>query len=192
MGNLGSISGLARSLGEGKGYPLQYSGLENSMDCIDHGVTKIYSIDLSILMPYIHCVDYSSFVFSFKIKSISSRTLFFSRLFWLFWVFCISMCHFLVNFWKNNCKNFDRDCVESVCQWGNLYFFMILLCPYQNFSTVDTEKFLTTGKIRRKISQKPTNKSWVLCRLLILNTPIPLIGLNKPRWFQDTKENLPG
>ena len=28
----GSIPGLARSLGEGKGYPLQYSGLENSMD----------------------------------------------------------------------------------------------------------------------------------------------------------------
>ena len=84
VGNLGSISGLAKSLGEGKGYPLQYSGLENSMDCIDHGVTKIYSIDLSILMSYIHRVDYSSFVFSFKIKSISSRTLFFSRLFWLF------------------------------------------------------------------------------------------------------------
>ena len=28
------------SPGEGKGYPLQYSGLENSMDCIVHGVTK--------------------------------------------------------------------------------------------------------------------------------------------------------
>ena len=26
--------------GEGKGYPLQYSGLENSMDCIVHGVAK--------------------------------------------------------------------------------------------------------------------------------------------------------
>ena len=26
--------------GEGKGYPLQFSGLENSMDCIVHGVTK--------------------------------------------------------------------------------------------------------------------------------------------------------
>ena len=26
--------------GEGKGYPLQYSGLENSLDCIVHGVTK--------------------------------------------------------------------------------------------------------------------------------------------------------
>ena len=34
------IPGLGRSPGEGKGYPLQYSGLENSMDCIVHGVTK--------------------------------------------------------------------------------------------------------------------------------------------------------
>ena len=32
--------GLGRSPGEGKGYPLQYSGLENSMDWIVHGVTK--------------------------------------------------------------------------------------------------------------------------------------------------------
>ena len=31
-GDLGSISGLGRSPGEGKGYPFQYSGLENSMD----------------------------------------------------------------------------------------------------------------------------------------------------------------
>ena len=36
----GLIPGLERSPGEGKGYPLQYSGLENSMDCIIHGVTK--------------------------------------------------------------------------------------------------------------------------------------------------------
>ena len=35
-----SIPGLGRSLREGKGYPLQYSGLENSMDCIVHGVAK--------------------------------------------------------------------------------------------------------------------------------------------------------
>ena len=39
-GDLGSIPGLGRSPGEGKGYPLQYSGLENSMDCIVHGVAK--------------------------------------------------------------------------------------------------------------------------------------------------------
>ena len=42
MGDLGSIPGLGRSPGEGKGegYPLQYSGLENSMDCIVHGCDK--------------------------------------------------------------------------------------------------------------------------------------------------------
>ena len=34
------IPGLRRSPGEGKGYPLHYSGLENSMDCIVHGVTE--------------------------------------------------------------------------------------------------------------------------------------------------------
>ena len=39
-GDLGSIPGLGRSPGEGKGYPLQYSGLENSMDYTVHGVTK--------------------------------------------------------------------------------------------------------------------------------------------------------
>ena len=35
-----SIPGLGRSPGEGKGYPLQYSSLENSMDCIVRGVAK--------------------------------------------------------------------------------------------------------------------------------------------------------
>ena len=40
MGDLGSIPGLGRSPGEGKGYSLQYSGLENFMDCTVHGVTK--------------------------------------------------------------------------------------------------------------------------------------------------------
>ena len=39
-GDLGSIPGLGRSTGEGKGYPRQYSGLENSMDCIVHRVVK--------------------------------------------------------------------------------------------------------------------------------------------------------
>ena len=40
MGDLGSIPGLGRSPGEGKGYPLQYSGLENSMDYTVHGVAQ--------------------------------------------------------------------------------------------------------------------------------------------------------
>ena len=39
-GDLDLIPGLGRSPGGGNGYPLQYSGLENSMDCIVHGVPK--------------------------------------------------------------------------------------------------------------------------------------------------------
>ena len=38
--DLGLTPGLGRSPREGKGYPLQYSGLDNSMDCTVHGVTK--------------------------------------------------------------------------------------------------------------------------------------------------------
>ena len=39
-GDLGSIPGLGRSPGERKGYPLQYSGLENSMDPVVLGVAE--------------------------------------------------------------------------------------------------------------------------------------------------------
>ena len=42
-GDLGSIPGLGRSPEEEKGYPLQYSGLENSVDCIVHGVAKSWT-----------------------------------------------------------------------------------------------------------------------------------------------------
>src|SRR5574341_538120 len=44
VGDLGSIPGLGRSPGEGKGYPLQYSGLESSRDCTVHGVAKSQKI----------------------------------------------------------------------------------------------------------------------------------------------------
>ena len=36
-GDLGSTPGLGRSPGEGNSNPLQYSGLENSTDCVVHG-----------------------------------------------------------------------------------------------------------------------------------------------------------
>ena len=74
VGDLGSIPGLGRSPGEGKGYPLQYSGLENPMDCIVHGVAKsqtwlsdfhflqrkcpsfsLYSWNTAVLPTYITC-----------------------------------------------------------------------------------------------------------------------------------------
>ena len=56
-GDLGWIPGLGRSPGQGKGYPLQYSGLENSMDSIVHGVAKSQT-------------QLSNFHFTFKILQI--------------------------------------------------------------------------------------------------------------------------
>ena len=53
-GDLGLIPGLERSPGEGKGYPIQYSGLENSMDYIVHGAaqsqTRLNDFDLTFLI----------------------------------------------------------------------------------------------------------------------------------------------
>ena len=43
VGDLGSIPGLGRFPGEGNGYPLHYYSLENSMDCIVHGVAKSWT-----------------------------------------------------------------------------------------------------------------------------------------------------
>ena len=41
VGDPSSIPGLGRSPGEGKGYPLEYSGLENSIDCIVPGSQRV-------------------------------------------------------------------------------------------------------------------------------------------------------
>ena len=40
-GDLSSIPGLGGYPGEGKGSPLPYSGLENSMDCMVHGLQTV-------------------------------------------------------------------------------------------------------------------------------------------------------
>ena len=56
VGDLGLIPELGRSHGEGKGYPLQYSGLENSMDCPwgckESDTTEQLSLTFSLL--YLH------------------------------------------------------------------------------------------------------------------------------------------
>ena len=53
VGDLGSIPGLGRSTGERKGYPLQYSGLENSMDCLSMRSQSVRH-------------DWETFTFAFK------------------------------------------------------------------------------------------------------------------------------
>ena len=52
MGDRGLSSGLGRSPGKGKGYPLQDSGLENSMDCIVHGVAKSWTWLSDLHIPH--------------------------------------------------------------------------------------------------------------------------------------------
>jgi len=58
-GDLGLILGLGRSSGEGKGYPLQYSGLENSMHCIVHGVAKSWTRQSDSHFQF-HCLERAS------------------------------------------------------------------------------------------------------------------------------------
>ena len=54
--DLALIPGLGRSPGKGKGYPFQYSGLENSMRCIVHGVGRVWH-------------DWVTFTFTFPVQS---------------------------------------------------------------------------------------------------------------------------
>ena len=72
MRDLCSIPGLGRSPGEGKGYPLQYSGLENSMDCIVHGGVKSWTwlSDFHFhFLPYFFLHRNSCFITFFVIQS---------------------------------------------------------------------------------------------------------------------------
>ena len=68
--NLASTPGLGRSSGEGKGYPLLYSCLENSMDCIVHGVTKLDTTEQLSLMTFdMLCFHFHSTQSVFKFLS---------------------------------------------------------------------------------------------------------------------------
>ena len=86
-GDLGSVPGLGRSPGEGKGHPLQYSGLENSMDSIVHGVTKNWTclsdFHFSLLSQWCYLTISSSFTpCFFSLQSIPA-----SRSFVMSWLF---------------------------------------------------------------------------------------------------------
>ena len=68
MGYLGSIPRLERSPGEGKGYPLQWSGLENSMDCIVHGAAKSQTW-LNDFHTFTHFADKGPYIQSYGFSS---------------------------------------------------------------------------------------------------------------------------
>ena len=87
-GNLGLIPELGRAPGERKGYPLQYSGLENSMDSIVHGVAKSWT-----QLNDFHCNKFmSNTVFSFILQYILLSAYYFP----LFppFLFCCCFCLF--------------------------------------------------------------------------------------------------
>ena len=65
-GDLGSIPGLGTSLGEGKGYPPQYSGLENSTDCIVIEVAESRT-GLSDFHFHFHILKLQCFVYLFQV-----------------------------------------------------------------------------------------------------------------------------
>ena len=64
-GDPSSIAGSGRSPGEGTGYPLQYSDLENSMDCTVHGVAKslIWLSDFHFHFREDACLEYQLWLF---------------------------------------------------------------------------------------------------------------------------------
>ena len=66
VGDLDLSPGLGRSSGEGNGYPLQYSGMENSMDCIVHG-DHIFA-DSSSRLKYYRLFNTDSSISTKKIK----------------------------------------------------------------------------------------------------------------------------
>ena len=73
VGDLGLIPGLGRSLGEGNSYPLQYSGLENSMDYIVHGVSKSWTRlsdfhSLTLFVSFILRLYLENLIFNYSIK----------------------------------------------------------------------------------------------------------------------------
>ena len=75
-GDLGSVPGWGKSLGEGNGYPLQYSGLENSMDCTDPGVTESLTrlSDFHLLNVYVYAVWCGPPFFSSGGENVSTYT----------------------------------------------------------------------------------------------------------------------
>ena len=96
-GDPGSIPGLGRSPGEGKGYPLQYSSLENSMDSIVLGITKSRtwrSNFHSLKHQWTHSSFYLLCCYFCSFANLCGRLMFLWTLSWepnFHWGFCITL-----------------------------------------------------------------------------------------------------
>ena len=81
VGDLGLIPGLGRSPGEGKGYPLQDSGLEKSMDCVVQDshmtapVTLAHTLTFYVLNILLRTLGFSLHQLSFYLKKCAPHKL---------------------------------------------------------------------------------------------------------------------
>ena len=103
-GDAGLFPGVGRSPGEGKGYPLQYSGLKNSMNCIVHGVAE------SDLTEWLSLSGVSQDIGQLVILLLKMKmnmtlhsicdTFWFSLWFLLWPLYCLKMCCFISQYLK--------------------------------------------------------------------------------------------
>ena len=102
VGDLGSVPGLGRSPGEGKGCPLQYSGLENSMTCIVHGVAKSRLDTAERLAVSLHFTRSFSITFIVILKSLPEKFKIWIRAYYLLLLIISSFDH----------KLYFSDCLD--------------------------------------------------------------------------------
>ena len=117
-GGLGSIPGLGSSPGEGKDYPLQYSGLENSMDWQSMGLQRVRHSWATFTL----CIDVTS---SFLMSGTSSLT------------FSLFLIWFISFYWYSQTTEFWVGfpafsivllfSVSSTSSWSALFPFSCLL-----------------------------------------------------------------
>ena len=109
-----SIPGSGRSPEEGIGYPLQYSGLENSIDCIVHGASESWT-------------QLKEFHFSLHFEIGKFKIL--SFILYSFKDFCIILCHFqfhmkfkicLIIFTKKSPESLIQITLNWWISWGVL------------------------------------------------------------------------
>ena len=184
-GDLGSIPGLGISPGEGNGYPLQYSGLENSMDsgawrAIVHWVTKsrtqLSNLHFSFLQ-YVILIQSSAHQKSF---SLTGRSYFF--------FFCLRKHSFFIQFQAKPYPNYDTfpvyplATIKYIIAFLFFFFFaeaIVLLKPlfvHSNFQqrneyTLDNgNQFLTVKSREFKIWKGPrTATLWHFIGIGVIN-----------------------
>ena len=110
-GDLGSIPGLGGCPGEGKGYPLQYSGLENSMDYTVHGVAKSWT-------------RLSNFHFHFKVcYSFLSKEQVFFLISWLWSLFYLFILNNYISQISNKLSYLEAAILEVLKKAAEVRYF---------------------------------------------------------------------